>query len=362
MLVVSIVAWLALLLAEAGQFRLAPILLILVVGGIGLSLLVYAVRMDPAVPTNGRPPSALAATAGILLCAALFLPPYETAVAGGDATVYLNFGRQIANHGTLEFEDALLRPLLPADRAELFLNRVPLDTTGQFARFPGGFLIPDTTDPTVTAGFSPLFPVLTALGHALAGPQGRSSSRPFSLSLISLWCVAWRLGGAPAVWLAATLTAISLPQIWFAKLSVPETVAQCFVMAGVLAWLVAAARRATRWAFAAGWFFGLACFAKVDLLVLLPVFLLAVVAARLLTRARLGDTPCLLTLLAAFGLLAAQRRGAGPQQAAQAGRPRAGRRPAPGGPPRRGQALAKRRTDSASGSCRRGGSWSSSHS
>ena len=37
----------------------------------------------------------------------------------------------------------------------------------------------------------------------------------------------------------------------------------------------------------------------------MPVFLLAVVAARLLTRARLGDTPCLLTLLAAFGLLAA---------------------------------------------------------
>ena len=110
MLVVSIVAWLALLLAEAGHFRLAPILLILIVGGIGLSLLVCAVRMDPAVPTNGRPTSVLAATAEILLCAALFLPPHETAVAGGDATVYLNFGRQIANHGALEFEDALLRP------------------------------------------------------------------------------------------------------------------------------------------------------------------------------------------------------------------------------------------------------------
>ena len=95
MLVVSIVAWLALLLAEAGQFRLAPILLI--VGGIGLSLLVYAVRTDQAVPTHGRPTSALAATAGILLCAALFLPPYETAVAGGDATVYLNFGLKIAS-------------------------------------------------------------------------------------------------------------------------------------------------------------------------------------------------------------------------------------------------------------------------
>ena len=51
--------------------------------------------------------------------------------------------------------------------------------------------------------------------------------------------MAQRLGGPRAAWLAATLTGVSLPQIWFAKLSVPETVAQCFVMAGVLAWLVA---------------------------------------------------------------------------------------------------------------------------
>ena len=311
MLGVSVVAWLALLLAELGQFRLgllALLLAIVAIGAFGLTLLVYAFREGPAGPaaTGGLKP-ALAATAGILLCAALFLPPYETAVAGGDATVYLNFGRQIAHHGALEFEDALLRPLSIASRAELFLNRVPLDTTGQFARFPGGFLIADIADPTVTAGFSPLFPVLTALGHAVGSPRAALVVAPLfaTLSLVGLWCVARRLGGVHAAWLAATLTAVSLPQIWFAKLSVPETVAQCFVMAGVLAWLVACARGATRWALAAGWFLGLACFAKVDLLVLLPVFLLAVVAARLLTRARFGDPPLLLALLAAFGLVVA---------------------------------------------------------
>ena len=309
MLGVSVVAWLALLLAELGQFRLGLLALLLTIGVFGLSLLVYAFRASPAPPTAaaGWRTPALAATAGILLCAALFLPPYETAVAGGDATVYLNFGRQIAHHGALEFEDALLRPLSITSRAELFLNRVPLDTTGQFARFPGGFLIADIADPTVTAGFSPLFPVLTALGHAVGSPRAALVVAPLfaTLSLVGLWCVARRLGGVHAAWLAATLTAVSLPQIWFAKLSVPETVAQCFVMAGVLAWLVACARGATRWVLAAGWFFGLACFAKVDLLVLLPVFLLAVVAARLLTRARLGDPPLLLALLAAFGLVVA---------------------------------------------------------
>ena len=309
MLGVSVVAWLALVLAELGQFRLGLLGFLLAIGAFGLSLLVYAFRASPATPAAaaGWRTSALAATAGILLCAALFLPPYETAVKGGDATVYLNFGRQIAHHGALEFEDDLLRPLSIASRAELFLNRVPLDTTGQFARFPGGFLIADIADPTVTAGFSPLFPVLTALGHAVGSPHAALVVAPLfaTLSLVGLWCVARRLGGVHAAWLAATLTAVSLPQIWFAKLSVPETVAQCFVMAGVLAWLVACARGATRWALAAGWFLGLACFAKVDLLVLLPVFLLAVVAARLLTRARLGDPPLLLALLAAFGLVVA---------------------------------------------------------
>ena len=307
MLAVSVVAWVALVLAELGQFRLGLLGFLLTIVAFWLSLLVYAFREGPAGPaaTGGGLKPALAATAGILLCAALFLPPYETAVAGGDATVYLNFGRQIAHHGALEFEDDLLRPLSTASRAELFLNRVPVDTTGQFARFPGGFLIADIADPTVTAGFSPLFPVLTALGHALVSPRAALVVAPLfaTLSLIGLWCVARRLGGVHAAWLAATLTAVSLPQIWFAKLSVPETVAQCFVMAGVLAWLVACARGATRWALAAGWFLGLACFAKVDLLVLLPVFLLAVVAARLLTRVRFGDPPLLLALFAAFGLL-----------------------------------------------------------
>ena len=318
MLGVSVVAWLALVLAELGQFRLGLLGFLLAIGAFGLSLLVYAFRASPATPTDaaGWRTPALAATAGILLCAALFLPPYETAVKGGDATVYLNFGRQIAHHGALEFEDDLLRPLSIASRAELFLNRVPGDVAWTvrvgldgrpYSRFPGGFLIPDIVDPTVTAGFSPLFPVLTALGHALVSPQGALVVAPLfaTLSLIGLWCVARRLGGVRAAWLAAALTAVSLPQIWFAKLSVPETVAQCFVMAGVLAWLVACARGATRWALAAGWFLGLACFAKVDLIVLLTVFLLAVVAVRLLARARPDDPPLLLALLAAFGLLVA---------------------------------------------------------
>ena len=312
MLGVSAVAWSLLLLAELGWFRLGLVAFLVAVTiiGFGLWSILRAVPPAPATAGGGLQP-ALAAAAGILLCAALFLPPYHTEMAAGDATVYLNYGRQIARHGALEFEDPLLRQLSPASRAELFLNRVPRDMTGRFARFPGGFLIADINDPTVTAGFSPLFPVLTALGHALVSPQGALVVAPLfaTLSLIGLWCVARRLGGVRAAWLAAALMAVSMPQIWFAKIPLPETVAQCFVMAGVLAWLVATARGAPRWACAAGWFLGLACFAKVDLIVLLSVFLLAVVALRLLSRARPDGPPLLLPLLGAFGLLVAHNLG-----------------------------------------------------
>ena len=314
MLGVSAVAWSLLLLAELGWFRLGLVAFLVAVTIIGFGLwgVLRAVPPAPATAGGGLKP-ALAAAAGILLCAALFLPPYHTEMAAGDATVYLNFSRQIVRHGALEFEDPLLRQMSRASRAELFRNRVPGDRTGRFARFPGGFLIADITDPTVTAGFSPLFPVLTALGHAFVSPQGALVVAPLfaTLSLIGLWCVARRLGGVRAAWLAAALTAVSMPQIWFAKIPLPETVAQCFVMAGVLAWLVASARGAPRWACAAGWFLGLACFAKVDLNVLLSVFLLAVVAVRLLSRTRPDDPPppLLLPLLGVFGLLVAHNLG-----------------------------------------------------
>ena len=317
MLGASVVAWSALLLAELGLFRLGLVAFLVAVAVIGFGLWGALRAVPPAPAASGgdlRP--ALAAGGGILVCAALFLPPYHTEIAAGDATVYLNVGRQIARHGALEFEDPLLNGLTPDSRAELFLNLVPGDVPWTvrvaldgrpYARFPGGLWIPDIADPTVIAVFSPLFPVLAALGHALVSPQGALVVAPLfaTLSLIGLWCVARRLGGVRAAWLAAALTAVSMPQIWFAKIPLPETVAQCFVLAGVLAWLVAIARRAPRWACAAGWFLGLACFAKVDLVVLLSVFLLAVAAVRLLGRARPDDPPLLLPLLGTFGLLVA---------------------------------------------------------
>ena len=50
---VSVVAWLSLLLAEVGRFRLDLLGLILTTGALGLGLLVYAVRPGPAARSAG---------------------------------------------------------------------------------------------------------------------------------------------------------------------------------------------------------------------------------------------------------------------------------------------------------------------
>ena len=305
---VSAVAWLSLVLAELGRLRVNLLLGLLAAGAVGLALLACAFGAERRSPRTGdcapRLKPALELGALLLLCAIVFVRPYEAVVAGGDATVYVNFGARIAATGALEFEDGLVSRL-PADvRAELFENRMPFDATGRYARFPGGFLIPDIVDPTVTAGFSPLFPVLTALLHEVAAVRGSLFVAPLfaTLSTVSLFFVAARLGGRWAAWLTAALTLAALPQIWFARLPVPETAAQYFVTTGLLAWLVSRRDHARRWAAAAGWFLGLACFAKVDLIVLLSVSLLAFGAWRLLARPE-RRTPGIGWLLVPFGLL-----------------------------------------------------------
>ena len=304
---VGVAAWLALLLAELG--RLSPGLLVALLAAGAIALAAHA-RFVRARPPSARSPRVgrgglVAFGVVTLLAGLLFLPPYETVVAEGDATVYLNLSREIARTGGLVFDDPLLREMSVEAREYLFLNRQPTDFRyGRYARFPGGFTIADIEEPAVSSGFSPLFPVLAALFQQVSPPRGALFVAPLfaALSLGGLFLVVARLGGIPAGLLAALLAAASLPQLWFAKYPIPEMAAQFFVLAGLLA-LLAALRDDRPWlAAAAGGFFGLACFAKIDMIVLLSVALAAFVAWRLLVRPP-GGGRCVAFLLGAFGLV-----------------------------------------------------------
>ena len=305
---ISVAAWLGLLLAELRRLHLGLLLALLAAGAIALVAHSRFVRPPrPAAPAPGVGGKGLVAFAAVTLVAGfLFFPPYETVVSGGDATVYLNLSRKIAETGALVFDDPLLRDLSVEAREYLFLNRQPQDMTGRYARFPGGFLIADIAVPEVTAGFSPLFPVLAALFHQAFPPRGALWVAPLFgvLGIGGLFLVGAHCGGLRAGLLAGLLAAVSLPQIWFAKYPVPEMVAQFFVVAGLLA-VLAAFRDDRPWlAAAAGWFFGIACFAKIDLMVLLPVTLAAFVAWWLLARPE-GRGRCVAFLLVSFGAVLA---------------------------------------------------------
>ncbi len=299
-------AWLALLLAELGLLGVGPLL---AVSAAGAAALAARARFAPGPPSGpplpaggAGPPVAFGAV--VLMAAFVFFPPYETVVDGGDATVYLNLSRKIAETGALVFDDPLLRELPVEARTELFLNRQPGDFGyGRYARFPGGFTIPEIAEPVVTSGFSPLFPVLAALFQQVSPPRGALFVAPLFgvLSVGGLFLVVAHLGGVRTGLLAAVLATATLPQIWFAKYPVPETVAQFFVVAGLLALLAAFRDDRPGLAAAAGGFFGLACFAKIDMIVLLSVALAAFAAWRLLARPE-GGGRCVVFLLAAFGL------------------------------------------------------------
>ena len=304
---IGVAAWLALLLAELGRLGPGLLVALLAAGAIGVVAHTRFVR-----PSRLSAPSPRVGSGGLvafgavtLLAGSLFLPPYETVVNGGDATIYVNFSRKIAETGGLVFHDPLLRELPVEAREYLFLNRLPLDMTGRYARFPGGFLIADIAEPQVTAGFSPLFPVVAALFHGVH-PRGTFFVAPLFgvLSIGGLLLVGARCGGLRVGLLAALLAAVSLPQISFAKYPAPEMLAQFFIVAGLLA-VLAAFRDDRPWLAAGGGsLLGIACFAKIDLMVLLPVALAAFVAWWLLARPG-GSGRCVGFLLLAFGAVTA---------------------------------------------------------
>ena len=302
---IGVAAWLGLLIAELGRLRLGLLAALLAVGALALAAHARFVRPGrPAAPAPRFGGRGLAAFCAVTLVAGfLFYPPYETVVNGSDGTVYLNYSRKIADTGALVFDDPLLRELPIEAREYLFVNRQPGDFWyGRHTRFPGGFLIADIAEPEVSSGFSPLFPVVAALFHQAFPPRGALFVAPVfaTLGVGGLFLVGARCGGLRAGLLAALLAAVSLPQIWFARYPVPEMVAQFFVVAGLLA-VLAAFRDDRPWlAAAAGGFFGMAAFAKIDLLVLLPAALTAFVAWRLLARPE-GGGRSVVFLLAGFG-------------------------------------------------------------
>jgi len=223
----------------------------------------------PALGANGPPVDAWdgLVLGGLLVAAVLYLAfPTESIYGARDEGVYANHAIHLAQRGRL----GVPYPW-PSDAHAIFAPN--------WVRYPGFF----KTEPTMTVQFGHLFPLWLAQAYATGGSAALFRlNAVFALVALGSFYGVCRLALPGAVAAGATLLlAFNPSQLWMARITLSEVVAQMFVWAGLL-WLLRGLRDGTRnEALCAGLVFTLAAFVRFDSLLLLPTLLLAHAAWRI---------------------------------------------------------------------------------
>ncbi|MBA3885061.1 MAG: glycosyltransferase family 39 protein [Acidobacteria bacterium] len=171
----------------------------------------------------------------ILLGVWRFFPPSEYIIGGKDPGVYMNSGIQIAQRGTLWYEDPVIASL-PPGAWELFqpwYGRSAYYST----RFMG-FFIQDPDTGVVVSQFPHLFPASIALGYGVDGLTGarRVTGVWAVLGVLAVYFASTRLFGRRAAVLGAVLLTLHVVQVWFARYPNTEVVMQTLLFAAFLAY------------------------------------------------------------------------------------------------------------------------------
>jgi hypothetical protein len=189
-------------------------------------------RLGPAAP---RPRvTAVVPLALLVLGAWLFFPTAEYIIGGKDPGTYVVEGVQIAQRGSLTYEDPVVASVPPFTR-DLFFPRH--EGAAEYGlRFMGFFITnPDTG--SVVGQFPHLFPASIAIGYGIDGLTG-------ALGVVGVWAilgvmavyfVTARLAGRTTAAAAAALLSIHVVQIWFARYPNSEVAMQALLFAALLA-------------------------------------------------------------------------------------------------------------------------------
>ena len=213
-----------------------------------------------------------------------FFPSSEYVIGGKDPGVYINEGIAIAQRGSLLVHDAVVAGV-PADSRELFFPRYP----GQpyySVRFMGFFVL-DPGAGTVIGQFPHLYPIWIAIGYGLHGLTGARQVIGWwsILGLLAVYFAGARLLGRAAAAVAASLLAVSLIQIWYARYPNSEMLMQALVFSALLAFARAHADGDRFFGWVAGLLLGLMIFLRVD--AALAVVAVAIATVLLMTQHRM---------------------------------------------------------------------------
>ena len=261
--------WVALLLAEIGAFTRVALLALAAPAGIVAAWRAHRSTTAAAITTRVRDIAVLLAL--LVSCAAWLGRPAEPLLDGNDAAAYINAGRSLARHGALVYREPLLDLVDPQDWGAL-LDR-ELHPPRVFNLFPGSLqVVPGV--PEVRPGFFHLNVVWIGVAELLIGGHA-AYYVPWMAGLLALtafWILARRVVSIVPATLGTGLLASSVAFHWFSRVTMAEMPAAALILAGLGFAVRVGHTGAATSAVLAGACFGLAAFARLDvLLFVIPV-------------------------------------------------------------------------------------------
>lgn len=178
--------------------------------------------------------TALLPLALVLLGCWRFFPTAEYIIGGKDPGGYVNEGVQIAQRGAILIQDATVRAVPPFARDLFFPSYKRPD---YYSLLFMGFFVKNPEAGTVIGQFPHLFPASIAIGYGIDGLTGalRTVGVWAILGLLAVYFAGARLLGRPAAFAAATLLALHVIEVWFARYPNAEVVMQALLFAALLA-------------------------------------------------------------------------------------------------------------------------------
>jgi hypothetical protein len=301
---VTLSAWIALVLAEAGCFSLVRAALILGAAS-ATALALFWRRASWPLPSLGRIRDLV--PAGLVLAVALFLQarPTEYLLGGRDPGTYVASMALIARTGGISYTDPLVLAI-PKEDVELFYRNpdAPDFNWGRFMGFPlerpeTGRVIPE---------FFHLFPAFGAYLFQAMGVKGALATPPIFgiLGTLGVLFALRRIFGAASALLGTLLLSLNVVQVWFARFPVSEPVSQFLIFLGLLAFAHWEERGGALFGALAGFAFGASLLVRIDsvlLLVPLGLYLMIRSAHRDLSWSRVASVLVPFALLAAHAAL-----------------------------------------------------------